>query len=230
MTGTEKFPALASLAISPNLQALLEFDDRLRTPSEGHERSGAASADFPQTSQHPVWKQQEVPTISLPPPRRKKSVVTGVSMSPKTISESQSVSSSTNNFSGVAEFGGLGEIMFARVEDISEDEMELGFKGPPNPYLNSPPSPPRYFYPRSDDEEDRTDRPPLFYTLEKTRSMRRSIRKRPFGGDQSPLVERKGGRPVSPRYFTSLGCNVGSRPKEKGKLLFYLSSFCFFLS
>ena len=230
MTGTEKFPVLASLAISPNLQALLEFDDRLRTPSESHERSGAASADLVQTGQYPVWKQQEVPTISLPPPRRKKSVVTGAPMSPKTISESQSVSSPTNNFSGVAEFGGLGEIMFARAEDVSEDEMELEFKGPPNPYLNSPPSPPRYFYPRSDDEEDRTDRPSLFYTLEKTRSTRRSNRKRPFGGDKSLLVERKGGRPVSPRYFTSLGCNVGSRQKEKGKLLFSLSFFCLFVS
>ena len=229
MTGTEEFPALPSLVISPNLQALLEFDDRLRTPSETHERSGAASADLTQSGQYPVWRQQEVPTISLPPPRRKKSVVAGVPMSPKTISECQSVSSSTNTFSGVGEFGGPGEMMFARSEDVLEDEMELGSKDLANPYLNSPPSSPRYFYPRSDDEEGGIDQPSFFYTLEKPRSMRRSIRKR-FGGDQSPRVECRGSKAVSPRCYTSLGCNVGSRPKEKGKqllffVLFFLSQF-----
>lgn len=227
MTRTEELPALASMAISPNLQALLEFDDRLRPPREGDERPEAVSADLTQSSQYPTWRQQEVPTISLPPPRRKRSVVTGVPMSPKTISDCQSVSSSTNPFLGVGEFGGLGEIMFARPEDVLEEEVELGFKDSVNPYLNSPPSPPRYFYPRSDDEEERIDRPSLFYTLEKSRSMRRPIRKRSFGGDQSLLVERKGGKPVSPRYFTSLGCNVGSRPKEKGEVVLFRPLLCF---
>ena len=218
MTATEEFPVLASLAISPNLQALLEFDDRLRTPSESLERPGAAPMDLAQPSQYPVRRQQEVPTISLPPPRRKKSVVTGVPMTPKTSYECHRASSPTDTFSGVGEFGGPGEIMFARVEDTL-DEMEFG---PANPYLNSPPSPPRYFYPRSDDEEDGTDRPSPSYTLEKSRFTRRPIRKRSFGGDQSSLTERKGGRPVSPLYFTALGCNVGP---QKGRFFSFSPFF-----
>jgi hypothetical protein len=223
MTGTEEFPVLASLVISPNLQALLEFDDRLRTPSETHGRSGAGSADLTQSSQYPVWRQQEVPTISLPPPRRKKSVVAGVPVSPKASSECQRVSSSADDFPGVGEFGRLGEIVFASPEGVLEDEMELGPKGFVNPYLNSPPSPPRYFYPRSDDEEEGIiGQTPPFYTLERSRSIRRPVRKRSYGGDKSPLVERKGGKPVSPWYLTSLGCNVGSRPNERGKFFFFL--------
>jgi len=167
-----------------------------------------------------------VPTISLPPPRRKKSVVTGVPMTPKTSYECQRASSPTDTFPGAGEFGGPGEIMFARVEDTLEDETVFG---PANPYLNSPPSPPRYFYPRSDDEEDGADRPSPFYTLEKSRFTRRPIRKRSFGSDQSSLTERKGGRPVSPLYFTALGCNVGPRPTEKGKS-FFRPFFSFFFS
>ena len=174
--------------------------------------------DLAQPSQYPVRRQQEVPTISLPPPRRKKSVVTGVPMTPKTSYECHRASSPTDTFSGVGEFGGPGEIMFARVEDTL-DEMEFG---PANPYLNSPPSPPRYFYPRSDDEEDGTDRPSPSYTLEKSRFTRRPIRKRSFGGDQSSLTERKGGRPVSPLYFTALGCNVGP---QKGKFFSFSPFF-----
>lgn len=225
MTATEEFPILASLAISPNLQALLEFDDRLRTPSESLERPGAAPVDLTQPTQYPVRRQQEVPTISLPPPRRKKSVVTGVPMTPKTSYECHRAPSPTDTFPGAGEFGGPGEIMFARVEDTL-DEMEFG---PANPYLNTPPSPPRYFYPRSDDEEDGFDRPSPFYTLEKSRFTRRPIRKRSFGGDQqASLTERKGGRPVSPLYFTTLGCNVGPRPVEKGQFFFLSPPFFFF--
>ncbi|KAF9654164.1 hypothetical protein BDM02DRAFT_241 [Thelephora ganbajun] len=218
-------PSLASLAISPNLQALLEFDDRLRTSSESHEQPMATPADLVQPNQYPSWGKQEVPTVSLPPPRRKKSVVTGVPMSPKTIFEFQSVASPTNIFPGVGESGGLGEIMFARPEGVLEDEMES--KDSANPYLNSPPSSPRYFYPRSDDEEG-IDQPSPFYTLEKSRPMRRLKRQRSFS-DQSP-VERKGGQLVSPRYFTSFGRNVGSRPREKGAFSFFFFFFSFFFS
>lgn len=226
MTEAEESPALASLVISPNLQALLEFDDRLRTSSEILEQPETAPAELPQPSQFPSWIQQEVPTVSLPPPRRrKKSVVTGVPMSPKTISELQNVSSTANAFPGVSGLGGLGEIGFARAEDVREDvvedERESRAKGLMNPYLNSPPSPPRYFYPRSDDEGEGVDQPSFFYTLEKSRSMRRPSRQR-SSSDQSP-VEHKGGRLVSPRHLASLGRNAGSRPKERGASFLCLS-------
>ena len=150
----------------------------------------------------------------------------GVPMSPKTISEFQGVAAPATTFSRVGEFGGLGEIVFARPED--EMEMEIvGYKGSVNPYLNSPPSPPRYFYPRSDDEEEEgVDRPSLFYTLERSRSPRRPIGQRSFSDQCQSAVERKSEGPLaSPRYFASLGRNVGSRPKEKGE--FFLSFFLF---
>lgn len=206
-------PPLTGLAISPNLQALLEFDDRLRTSSENHERPGTEPRGVVQPSQYPSWREQEVPTVSLPPPRRKKSVVTGVPISPKTMTQFRSVSSPTNTSPGVGGFGGPGEIMFARAEDV---EVE-GSEGSINPYLNSPPSPPRYSYSRSDDEEEGFDRPSPFYALEKSRSVRRSKWQRSFGG-QSP-VERRGGQMVHPRYFTSFSRNGGgSRTKEKGEI------------
>ena len=219
MTETGGFPPLKSLVISPNLQALLEFDDRLRTPSGSNERPGAEPPGLGQPSQYPSWRTQEVPTVSLPPPRRKKGVVTGVPMSPKTVSESKSVSSPTNTSPGAGDFGGLGEIMFARPEDAMEVQDGVRSGGSMNPYLNSPPSTPRYFYPRSDDEEEGTSqrsrqRSP-FYTLEKSRSRRRP--KRQSSDSQSP-VERKGGQLVPPRYFT-FGYNAGSRLKEKGEIL-----------
>lgn len=218
---TEEFPAFAALAISPNLQALLEFDDRLqRTSGESYGRSETTSAGITQPGQYPSWRQQEVPTVSLPPPRRKKSVVTDVPMSPNTVSEYQSAPSLTDTFSGIGEFGGLGEIVFARPEGVFEDEMELESKDYVNPYLNPPPSPPRYFYPRSDDEEG-IDQPSPLYTLEKSRSTRRSIRQRAFASGDQSSAERKGGRLVSPRYFTSFGRQVGSRPKERGSLFLF---------
>ena len=91
----------------------------------------------------------------------------GVPMSPKTISEFQGAAAPATTFSRVDEFGGLGEIVFARPEDVPEDEMKLGFvgyKGSVNPYLNSPPSPPRYFCPRSDDEEEEGSTNPRCFT------------------------------------------------------------------
>jgi len=219
MTETEQLPAPASLVISPNLQALLEFDNRLRTPSEGHGPPAKDATGFAQLGQRPSWKDQVVPTVSLPPPRRKKSVVTGVPVSPKTMSEFQSVVAPMNAIPRAGEISG--DIEFARPEDAVEGE-----RGSPNPYLNSPPSPPRYFYPRLDDEEERVDRhqPSPFYTLEKSRSMKWPDRQRSFSGP--PPVEHKGGQLATRRYFTSLVRNVGSRPKEKGASLtwFPLSS------
>ena len=217
VTETEQFPAFASLAISPNLQALLEFDDRLRTSSEDHERS---APDPAQPGQYPSWRQQEVPTVSLPPPRRKKSVVTGV---PVAVSEVSSVASSRNTLPTVGGFRGLGEIIFADPEDVEED---VGSNDLVNPHLNAPPSPPRYFYPRSDDEEEWIDQPS--YTLKKTRTMRRPKRQRSLS-DKSP-AEHKRAQLFSSRYFASPGRNAGSRPKEKGKssVAFSLNpaSFC----
>jgi len=101
--------------------------------------------------------------------------------------------------------------VFARAEDVVEGE-----RGSTNPYLNSPPSPPRYFYPRSEEEEEGIvqNQPMAFYTLEKSRSMKWPDRQRSFSGP-SP-VEHKGGQLASRRYFSSLVRNVGSRPKEKG--------------
>lgn len=227
-TETEAFPVLPSLVISPNLQALLEFDDRLRTTSETHGRSGTAPAGLTQDSQYPSWTQQEVPTAPLPPPRRKKNAVADVPMSPKTISDLQRVSSPTDSLPGIGEPGGLGEIIFARSEDELVDglELELELKGTVNPYLNSPPSSPRYFYPLSDDDDDddyeRIGRP-------KSWSTRRHARQRSFSGDQ-PRGERKGGKFVPPRCFTSFGRKVGSRPKQKGRLSFPLSFLSFSIS
>lgn len=209
MTETEHLPPPSSLVISPNLQALLEFDNRLRTPSESHGPPAKEFSGFAQPGQCASWREQVVPTVSLPPPRRKKSVVPGVPVSPKTMSELQSVASSTSSFPEAGEI--TGEIEFAKPEDAME-----GLRGSTNPYLNSPPSPPRYFYPRSEDEEEgivqNQARP--FYTLEKSRSMKWPDRQRSFSGP-SP-VEHKGGQLASRRYFTSFVRNVGSRPKEKG--------------
>lgn len=220
-TETEEFPVLANLTISPNLQALLEFDDRLRTPTEIHGRSGTGPAGLTQGSRRSSWTQQEVPTASLPPPRRKKNAVADVPVSPKTISDLPRVPSPTDSLPEICEFGGLGEIIFARSEDELEDETGLGSKGIVNPYLNSPPSSPRYFYPLSDDEVEEVDRP-------RSRSTRRHVRQRSFSGDQPP-GERKGGKFVPPRYFTSFCRKVGSKPKQKGKP-FSFASLSFFLS
>src|SRR5882757_3156773 len=101
---------LATLAISPDLQALLEFDDRLRSSGESDERPRTASADFSRPGKHSPWgkRRQEAATVSLPPPRRKKSVVVGVPMSPKAISELQDVSSATTTTTTSLEVGELG--------------------------------------------------------------------------------------------------------------------------
>jgi len=208
MAETEQLQAPPSLVISPNLQALLEFDNRLRTPSESH---GPPAKE--QLGQCPSWREQAVPTVSLPPPRRKKGVVAGVPVSPKTASESRSMAPRTNTFPGADELPILGEIEFARLEDVVEGESRST-----NPYLNSPPSPPRHFYHRSDYEELEgiaQHQPTPCYTLDKPRSMRQwPDRQRSFSGP-SP-VEHRGGQLASRRYFTSLVRNVGSRPKEKG--------------
>lgn len=106
--------------------------------------------------------------------------------------------------------------MFAGYDDVLEDGMGSG--GSTNPYLNSPPSLPRQFYPRSDDEDEGVDQhqPPQFYSLgTQPRSSSRPSRQRSLSGQ--PPVERKGGQLVSLRYFTSFGRNVGSRQKEKGE-------------
>ena len=216
MMETEEFLTLASLAISPNLQALLEFDDRFRWSGECHGRPETTPADPAQLGQYPSRRQQEVPTVSLPPPRRKKSAVTDVPMT-RTISETQSVSSPTNTYLELAEFGGLGEMVFARPEDVDE-EMELERKYFANPYLNSPP---RHFYHLSDDGEEGNNQPPVYCTLERTRSMRRPIRIRSSSA-QSPVE-----RLASTRQFASLGRNRGSRPKERGKTLFIFPSSFF---
>ena len=217
MTETEQLPPPASLVISPNLQALLEFDNRLRTPSESHGPPAKEALGLAQPGQCASWREQGVPTVSLPPPRRKKSVVTGVPVSPKTMFETQSVGSSTSAFPEAGEISG--EIEFARPEDVAE-----GVRGSTNPYLNSPPSPPRYFYPRSEDEEEGIgqNQPMAFYTLEKSRSLKWPDRQRSFSGP-SP-VEHKDGQLASRRYFTSLVRNVGTRPKEKGLFFVLISS------
>ena len=209
MTETEQLQAPTSLVISPNLQALLEFDNRLRTPNESDGPPAKESPGFVQPTQPPSWVDQGVPTVSLPPPRRKKSVVTSVPESPRATFESASmVASPTNGLPPLGEISG--DIEFSRPEDAL-----VGKRWSTNPYLNSPPSPPRYFYPRLDGEEERADQhqPSPFYTLEKSRSMKWPDMQRSFSGP-SP-VEHKG-QLASGRYFTSLVRNVGSRPKEKG--------------
>jgi len=213
MTETEQLPPPTSLVISPNLQALLEFDNRLRTPSESRGPPANGAPGFAKPGQCASWSEQAVPTVSLPPPRRKKSVVTDVPVSPKTMFESQSAASSTSAFPEAGEI--TGEIEFARPEDVVD-----GVRRSTNPYLNSPPSPPRPSYPRLEAEGEgivqNQARP--FYTLEKPRSMNWPDRQRSFSGP-SP-VEHKGGQLASRRYFTSFVRNVGSRQKEKGLFVF----------
>lgn len=86
-----------------------------------------------------------------------------------------------------------------------------------NPYLNSPPSPPRYFYPRSDvDDEEGTNQSSGLYTLEKARSMGQRKRIR------SSSYQSRGEQPVdSPRFVNG---NVGSRQKERGQCFFFFLS------
>lgn len=202
-TETDDFPALASLVISPNLQALLEFDDRLRASSESQKRPEVAPAGRVKHGRYPSWSEQEVPTVSLPPPRRRKK--SGIPTSPKTIFELESVAPSMNILPGIEEPRESEEVVFTRPEDIlgEVEAQELM-----NPYLNPPPSPPRYFYPRPEDE-DGVDQPSGYYTLEKSRSTGRRKRQRSHS-DQS-----RGGQLVSPRPV--VGGNAGSRQKERGE-------------
>lgn len=216
-TETERFPTLASLVISPNLQALLEFDDRLRASSESHRRPEVAPVGHLQHVRYPSWSEQEVPTVPLPPPRRRKK--SGLPMSPKTISELESVLPPMDALPGAGELGGAEGVVFTRQEDILEEpEVEVEVEDLMNPYLNSPPSPPRYFYPRPDEEDEGTGQPSAFYTLEKSRSVGRTKRQRSLS-DQS-----RGGQLVSPRYIRAN--YVGSRPKERGELLIFI---CFLI-
>ncbi|KAF9786746.1 hypothetical protein BJ322DRAFT_670611 [Thelephora terrestris] len=201
-TETERFPTLTSLVISPNLQALLEYDDRLRAPSESHKRPEGAPVGRVQHVRYPSWSEQEVPTVPLPPPRRRKK--SGLTMSPKTISELESASPSTDALPGAGGLEVPEEVVFTRPEDILE---EVEVEDLMNPYLNSPPSPPRYFYPRPDEEEEGTGQPSAFYTLEKSRSVGRTKRQRSLS-DQT-----EGGQLVPPRFIRAN--HGGSRPKER---------------
>lgn len=197
-TKKEGYPALTSLVISPNLQALLEFDDRLRESSRSHNQP-----EVPTRAQHPIrypssWREQEVPTISLPPPRRRKK--SGVQAPPKTISPTEGVSSMTKTLPGAGEFGRPEEVAFIAIpEDIPEETEESDLR---NPYLNSPPSP-RYLHQRFGEGDDHLS---VFYPLEKSRSVRQSKRQRSLS-DQS-----QGGQSPS-SFFT-----VGPRQRERGKV------------
>jgi len=202
-TETDDFPVIASLVISPNLQALLEFDDRLRASSESQKRPEVAPAGRVKHGRQPSWSEQEVPTVSLPPPRRRKK--SGIPTSPKATSEVESVAPSANILPGIEEFRGSEEVVFMRPEDILE---EVEAHDSMNPYLNSPPSPRRYFYPRPEDE-DGINQPSGYYTLEKSRSMGRRKRQRSLS-DQP-----WGGQTVSPR--SAAGGNAGSRQKGGGE-------------
>lgn len=206
-TKPEERPALTSLVISPNLQALLEFDDRLRASSESHKRPEVASSSRTHYDQHPSWGEQEVPTVSLPPPRRRKK--SSVPASPKTISESEGVSPSVKSIPETGEFGGSEEVVCTRPVDIPE---ETEVEDLTNPYLNSPPSP-RYFHQRSGDGIDGTDQLSAFYAWEKSRSVGREKRER----SSSEQSQQAGGQSVSPH---STGGNVGSRQKERGECSF----------
>lgn len=198
-TETDDFPVLASLVISPNLQALLEFDDRLRASSESQKRPEVAPAGRVKHGRQPSWSEQEVPTVSLPPPRRRKK--SGIPMSPKATSELESVAPSANILPGIEEPRESEEVVFMRPEDILEEVEAHDLM---NPYLNSPPSPRRYFYPRPEDE-DGINQPSGYYTLEKSRPMGRRKRQRSLS-DQS-----WGGQSVSPR--SAVGGSAGSRQK-----------------
>ena len=202
-TKTDEFSSVTSLVISPNLQALLEFDDLLRASNEGQEkRKEAASANREQHGRYPSWGSQEVPTISLPPPRRKKGVAAGGPVPQKTIPHVRSASSPANTPFGVRESGGHEEVLFEKSDDIPEEPKDL------NPYLNSPPSPPRYFYPREDEEGN--GQPSPLYTLERTRSIPRTKRQR-SSSDRS-----RGSQSVSPRLAER---NGGLQTKERGEFL-----------
>ena len=83
------------------------FLGALVVASKVDERPATASADLTQLEQYPSQRQREVPTVSLPPPRRKKSVVAGVPMSPKTISEFQGVAAQRPPFLESASSEGL---------------------------------------------------------------------------------------------------------------------------
>lgn len=170
----EEHPTLTSLVISPNLQALLEFDDRLRASSKSHKRQEDASPSPVTHAQYPSWNEQEVPTVSLPPPRRRKKG--SLPTSPKTISEFEAVSPSAAGATpGAREFGGSEEaVVFTRPQDIPE---ETEAKVLCNPYLNSPPSP-RYFHRRSNDGDGGTDQTSAFYALERSWSAGRAKRQR----------------------------------------------------
>jgi hypothetical protein len=192
-TETEEYPTLTSLVISPNLQALLEFDDRIRASNKSHKRPEEASSSPVQHGQYPSWGEQEVPTVSLPPPRRRKK--SDGPTSPKTISECEGVSSSTG---AIPEAGESEEVVFTIPEDIPEDTEAKDLR---NPYLNSPPSP-RYFHRRLNDSNE---------TLETSRSVGWAKRQRSLS-DQS-----QGGQLVS---SCLAGGNIGLRPKERGESSF----------
>lgn len=199
-TQTEEYPALTSLVISPNLQALLEFDDRLRESSKSRKRTEETSPTRAQYGRYPSLREQEVPTVSLPPPRRKRKK-SAVQTSPKAMSEPEGLSSSTGTLPGAGEFGASEEVVFTMPEDIPEETEEGDLS---NPYLNSPPSP-RYFHQRSNDDDDQLS---AFCRLDRSRSVGQTRRRRSLS-DQS-----QGGQLVSPRFMTG---SVGPRPRERGE-------------
>lgn len=200
-TQTEEYPALTSLVISPNLQALLEFDDRLRESSKGHKRPvRVPSSNRTQHGRHPSWGEQEVPTVSLPPPRRRKK--SSLPASPKTISELEDVSPSTKTLPEAGEFGGSEEVLFTMPEDIQEEREMRDLR---NPYLNSPPSP-RYFNRLSNDGDDQLS---AFCTLGRSWSVGPHTTKRQRSlSDQSQRNQLLSSR--------SSGRSVGPRPRERG--------------
>ena len=200
-TTSEDYSALTSLVISPNLQALLEFDDRLRASSKTYNQPDTPSSSRVQHGRQPSWREQEVPTVSLPPPRRRKR--SDVPSSPRTMSESGEVSSSAGAIPGAGEFGGSGEVVFTEPKDIPKEREPEDLR---NPYLNSPPSP-RFFNRHSNDGDEGNDHPSTFYALEISRSVERAKRQRSFS-DQS-----QGGQLVPSR-------NIGSRPKQRGMCSF----------
>lgn len=197
-TETEEYPTLTSLVISPNLQALLEFDDRLRASNKSHKRPDEVSSSPAQHGQFPSWREQEVPTVSLPPPRRRRKKSSGPT-SPQTVSEFEGVSPSrTESIPEAEEFGESEEVVFTAPEDIPEDTEA---KDLANPYLNSPPSP-RYFQQRLNDSNE---------TLESSRSVGWGKRQRSLS-DQS-----QGAQPVTSRWT---GGKARSGAKERGRSVF----------
>jgi hypothetical protein len=109
-----------SLAISPNLDAMLEYDDRLRTSRDTHKKSRLGSM----TPETQATKPEPVIIVGLPPPPRSKKFNSNGPLRTPLVSRFQGSSYEGN------------------VLDISQTESDVESPANPraNPYINPAPN------------------------------------------------------------------------------------------